>query len=302
MRRRSLLAGVLLLLPVMAAADDIYLKGGGKVSGRILSRTETSVEIDVGAGKVTLPMSAVLRIEERRSALHDYHDRASALRADDAKGWLELARWATKQGLGTQARQAYERVLRVDPSHPEANRAVGNVLLDGVWMTEEQSYLARGFVRFEGEWMLPQEREAILRERQGAAEAERRQLDAEVRARDAELRAMEAEARAREAEAAAAPPTGGIPLWWGWGSWGPWPVWPNPPIVVPPNPRPPGPRPPGPRPPGPRPKQSEAGASPQSASPPATASPPSAPTTAPPNRPTTKPLPKPGGKPGGKPG
>lgn len=293
MTRRLLLACAIAVLPGLAVADDIYLKGGGKVTGRILSRTDTSVEIDVGAGRVTLPMSAVLRIEERRSPLDDYYDRAGALRADDGKGWLELGRWATRQGLGTQARQAFERVLAIDPSSAEANRAVGHVLLDGVWVTEEQSYLARGFVNFDGEWMLPPEREGILRERQGAAEAQQRQLDAEVRAREAELRAQEAEARARDAEAAARQ-TSGIPVWWGWGSWGPWPIWPSPPSVLPqiyPDPRPPH------RPGGRPPNRTEV----QPPSQPEV-QPPTQPPSKPSSRPTTKPLPMPGARPGGKPG
>ena len=67
---------LILLLPAVSRADEVYLKGGGKVSGRIVARTATSVEVDVGAGKVTVPADRVERIEERRSPLDDYYDRA----------------------------------------------------------------------------------------------------------------------------------------------------------------------------------------------------------------------------------
>jgi len=67
MRRRIAWACLIALFPAIVHADDVLLKGGGKISGRILSRTATSVEVDVGAGTVTVPMTSVVRIEVRRS-------------------------------------------------------------------------------------------------------------------------------------------------------------------------------------------------------------------------------------------
>ena len=72
MRHCITLACVLALLPSPARADEVFLKGGGKLSGRILSRTESSVQVDVGAGIITVPMASVVRIEEKRSVLDDY--------------------------------------------------------------------------------------------------------------------------------------------------------------------------------------------------------------------------------------
>jgi hypothetical protein len=223
---------LVLLLPVASRADEVYLKGGGKVSGRVVERTATSVAVDVGAGTVTVPADRVERIEERRSPLDDYHDRAGRLAAADTAGWLALGRWASDQGLSTQAREAYSRVLATAPDDPEANRALGRVSVDGRWMTEEESYRARGYVELDGEWMTPVEREAILRSRAAEAEADRQKVESEARVKEAEARAREAEARAAEAEAEQAPE--GIPLWWGWG---PGPVlWPTQPVSGPSRP------------------------------------------------------------------
>jgi len=263
MRRCACLACLLALLPALLHADDVILKGGGKVSGRILSRTATSVEVDVGAGTVTIPMTSVVRIDVRRSVLDDYYERAGALSPDDLDGWLRLAKWASSQGLGTQARTAYERVLAVDAGNVEANQALGRVQLDGRWVTEEESYRARGYVQFEGEWMTPAEQEAILKQRAASDQAELARLDAEQRAQEAEARAAEAEARAREAESAV-PGNAGYPMYWG--GWGPGPaVWPSQPIAPPARPtqpiaRPPS-RPPS-RPPGRPPAESDCQGSP----------------------------------------
>jgi hypothetical protein len=232
MRRCFSCACLVALLTGVVHADDVLLKGGARISGRILSRTATTVEVDVGAGIVTIPMSSVERIDERRSPLVEYHERAAPLGDADSNGWLQLATWATGQGLGAQARTAYEKVVSVDPAHAEANQALGRVQLDGRWVTEEESYRARGYVRFEGEWTPAAERDAILGFR--AADAERvASLDAERRVREAEARAREAETRARHAEATV-PGNAGFLLWWG--GWGP-AVWPSPPPGAPPPPR-----------------------------------------------------------------
>jgi hypothetical protein len=241
--RSSILACVLLLVPVLVAADDVILKGGGKVSGRILSKTDTAVEVDIGAGVIKVPMTSVVRIDQKRSALDDYYERAQTLAASDAAGWLQLGRWASGQGLGTQARTAFENVIATDPGNVEANQALGRVLMDGRWVSEEESYRARGYVQFEGEWMTPGEQQEVLQRRTAEQQAEAARLDAERRAQEAEARAADAEARAREAEAAA-PGNAGYPMYWGsyWG-YGPT-VWPTRPIATPPRPTPPIARPP----------------------------------------------------------
>jgi hypothetical protein len=215
-------------LPLPALADEVFLKGGGQLSGRIVSRTATTIEVDVGAGLIGVPSSSVLRVVEGRSALHEYEDRARSIPAGDAEGWVALGDWASARALGTQARQAYQRALSAAPQHPRANEALGNVQVGGRWVSEEESYRARGYIQYEGEWITPAEHEAILRERAAEAEQERQRQEGESRVREAEAKAAEAEARARKAEAEAAEAqeaNEGLPLWYGWGA-GPvaWPT------------------------------------------------------------------------------
>ena len=218
-----LLLAILLGVPIGAVADVVFLRHGGKLEGRIVQRSETSVEVDIGAGTMTFPMSSVARIEEGRSALDEFDERAAALDPYDPDGWLALARWAARAGLGTQSTKAYRHVLGLDPNDPEANRALGRESVDGRWLTEEEAYRARGYVSFEGQWMTPGEQESIQRSR----EADR--AKAQTAARRAEAQAREAEAQAREAEAREQQWSYGVPLYWS--GWGPGPgVWPtNPP-------------------------------------------------------------------------
>jgi hypothetical protein len=209
-------------LPAAISADEVFLKGGGRLSGKITSRTATSVEVDVGAGKIAVPASTVLRIEEGRSPLHEYEDRAAQLAAGDVDGWVALGDWAKSRG---------HRALAASPLDARANAALGNVQVGGRWMSEEESYKVKGFVQFEGDWMTPGEQQALQRERAAEDARDREQLANESRVREAEARAQEAEARAREAEAQQS--SDGIPLWYAWGG-GPV-YWPSGPNVTPPS-------------------------------------------------------------------
>ena len=157
-------------------------------------------------------MSLVEKVVEGRSALEAYHERAEALEPGDVEGWAALARWAAERDLLTQSREAWQRALAADPSHSQANAALGRVEVDGTWMGQDEAYRARGYVSFEGRWVTPPEHEALVRERAAEEASERETREAGLRVREAEARAREAEARAREAESAAQPIDGGIPL------------------------------------------------------------------------------------------
>src|SRR5262249_45382262 len=219
------------VVPTLAAsADEIFLKSGGQLSGRIVSRNETTIEIDVGAGRGGVPAASVPRMEEGVSALQEYEARAGRIAPGDAAGWVALGDWASGQGLGAQAREAYHRALAASPDDPRANEALGNVRMDGGWVSEDDSYRARGYVQFEGDWITPAEHDAILREREAESARERERQEADTRVREAEARADEAEARARQADAEAQDSTDGVPLWYAWGG-GP-AVWPSRPVVT----------------------------------------------------------------------
>lgn len=208
--KRVIAVGVFLAGPA-AWADEVFLRGGGSIHGEVVERTAASVVMEVGPGRMTLPMNRVDRIIATTSTLSIYRERAARLAPGDVAGWLGLARWAEGRDLLTQAREAYEHVVALEPENAAANAALGRVRLSGRWVTAEESYRARGYVPFEGRWVTPEERSAVLAD--SAAEARARELTAEAgaRAREAEARARTAEADARRAEAEAQGSYSGIP-------------------------------------------------------------------------------------------
>ena len=223
---------VITLVAVPALGDDVYLRGGGQVTGQIIEQTNDSVTVDIGGGSLSVAMASVVRIERGTSPLQEYRSRADRIPAGDAEAWRELARWASGEMLSSQSAEAWRRVLAVFPDDDEANRALGRVRLDGTWVTEEESYIARGYVEFEGQWMTPREQQSILAERQAREEADRQANEQRIR----EIETEQAEQRRREeAELEASRrdnlPRLGDPVFWGWGpgpSYWPTPVQPVP--------------------------------------------------------------------------
>jgi hypothetical protein len=234
---------VLLLLPTLGGADEVHLTSGGVVSGVIVEQTDDAVVLETGPGRVTLQRSQISRVVEGPSLLESFQQRAAGVTPGDVEAVARLARWAEDHALATQARETWRRVLSLDPGHPDANAALGRVLLDGAWVDETDAYRARGYVRYGGRWVTPAEHEALVRREESEALAATDQREAELRVREAEARAREAEARAREAEARADDAEGsgeGIPYWWVLAGGGP-PFWPpgghpRPPLVVPEHP------------------------------------------------------------------
>ncbi len=243
-------ASLVFLLSAVAAADEVTLRGGGKVRGMIVESTPEAIVLETGPGRVTIPRSRVASVRESASDLATYYERAASLEPGDVGGWAALAHWAAERGLGTQSQEAYRRVADLDPGHPEANRALGLVEMGGRWVTEDEANRAKGLVPFEGDWVTPAEREAIQQERSADSAAVRTAREAEARAREADARAREAEARARAAESDAyrnQSGYGGIPLWpYVYGPVIVGPITSRPPTTMPPPPpttQPPRPKP-----------------------------------------------------------
>ncbi len=211
---------VILLAAGPALADDVYLRGGGQITGEIIARSEESVTVDIGGGTMTAKMSSVVRIEESTSPLQEYRMRAESTPADDAEAWRELAQWATAGALSSQAAEAYSQVVAILPDDQEANHALGRVQLDGRWVAEEDAYRAQGYIEFEGQWMTAGERQAILKHRQAREKEIRQENQAAIQAIEADQQAEKEREAAERKEAER-----NNSVQWGWGA-GPryWPV------------------------------------------------------------------------------
>ncbi len=185
---------LLLLLCASVSADEVRLKGGGKVVG-IATEKDGKVIVEVGIGKVAFPKDEVLSIKSGRTPLHEYRDRAAKIGRDATAGeHYELAVWAGERRLGLHERRHLKKTIELDPDHEGARRALGFQLYKGKWLTRGEIQREKGFVKFEGKWMTQAEVELIRRhrlnmeERRMALEEERAKREAEERERRMQMR------------------------------------------------------------------------------------------------------------------
>lgn len=184
-----------LLSASVLSADVVTLQNGATLEG-IVQREGKRVRVELEFGSITVEDREVSKIESRRSALELYRERAAALPEGDAAARLRLAVWCRQQGLDASAREQYEGIIALDPDNAEARGRLGYRRQDGVWMTEDEYWKARGYVWRNGAWLSPAE---FAAEREEARRAEEERARDEREAARQRERALEQElARARE--------------------------------------------------------------------------------------------------------
>lgn len=179
--QRSIAIAVLLTASVTPACADVVRLQGGRLVGEV-SDPETegdqSVTLTLPHGRVVLPERSVRRIDRESPAEAEHRRRAPTV-SDTADAQQAFGLWCRANGLATEARDCFRRVIDLDPDHAEARRMLGYEWIAGVWMTKEDKLVARGLVRWQGEFVTPQEVE-LLRRQKAAKESSlswRRRID-----------------------------------------------------------------------------------------------------------------------------
>jgi hypothetical protein len=200
-----------LALGLAARADVITLKNGQKREGRVVEESEDSVKLEIAVGTikgvVSISKSEIASIErgmsDNEKLMADYEKRKAALNDKDAGAWQELGDWCGRQkGMSSLGREAYQRAVQIDPNQTGARLALGYENVNGVWKTHDEAMAAKGFVQFEGKWMVPSEKSKIIEERQTAKSNENAvkvmtQAQAEAAAREQQQQAAAASASAK---------------------------------------------------------------------------------------------------------
>ena len=151
-------------------ADEVFLKNGGIVVGKVVEATATQVRVRTKLGIQTLPRRNVLRIEYKKTPAEIFAERLKTVDRKDAAALLELADWAKVNQLRKESMEAYRLVTLVDPNNRKAHEALGHVCFEGMWMSKKDAETARkardeaekrasGLVKYEGKWVTREEKE-----------------------------------------------------------------------------------------------------------------------------------------------
>lgn len=176
-RMLGLAASVFLLQTNALLADTVFKKGGGKVVGTILDEQTdgTTVTIKSQFGTLRIP-----RIEIERIDFSDHpappsaraYEEVAKEYSDSAEDQFKLALWCLEKNKRKEYQTHLERVLQSDPDHEEARRRLGYRRIGEEWLTREQIRERAGYVKHQGKFVLPQEKE----------QAQLAQVDQKIRA------------------------------------------------------------------------------------------------------------------------
>ncbi|MEZ6184369.1 MAG: DUF1570 domain-containing protein [Planctomycetota bacterium] len=184
MRRFVVFFAVLAVVatPLVALAKDvIYKVDGGKLKGDILRESRSSVTIRTLGGTVTVPRTEIAKVERDGDIFRAFDEKKAKLeKRPSAEGWFEFGTWCQQQGLYPEAIDAFHETLALDSDHDDARWELGYRRLAGRWVTTNEYFEAKGFVRYQGRWVTPAEKENL--------EAGLVEVDGQwVRAEDVEL-------------------------------------------------------------------------------------------------------------------
>jgi len=183
----AILLGVLPGAPLLG--DDVYLKNGRSFENVVAEVGDAQVRVHMPGGVVSLPRSAVDRVEKSDSSFAEYSRRKQELEsrargprplaAGIAADWLELARWARANSLPQAAREAALKAAEINPREAGLAgllRGFGYVYEESLdrWIPYDDAMRLHGMVQEGGTWVSREEHAARLmeqREQQAARAA-----------------------------------------------------------------------------------------------------------------------------------
>ena len=166
----GLFAVSLAAAPLAARGEVFLLRTGGRIEGELLNTERTAAEpyflrTPLGV-RLALAPSQVLRVVVKTDVEKQYEALLPAL-ASTAEAQWQMAQWCKEAGLLEQRKRHLASVIALEPDHEDARAALGYLHIGSRWMTQEEFFTGRGYVRSGGDWKLPQHVELEAADRQG---------------------------------------------------------------------------------------------------------------------------------------
>ena len=155
-------------------ADRLELVGGGHLSGELVNRNRSEDEpyiVRTEYGQISVNGDDIARVRVPRDEQKQY-ERILQKLPQTVNGHWRMAEWCKQQNLRAERRHHLQQVIQLDPDHEGARRALDYVRRDGEWVTRREVMHRRGYLRYKGQWRLPQDI-AILEDRDRRETAER---------------------------------------------------------------------------------------------------------------------------------
>jgi hypothetical protein len=167
MRKRRLIGVALAIAAALvtapAVAATVYMTDGTTVKGKLVYPDTKAVYVETPDGLKTLALDDVMQVDAEAPPRELYRKATESLALDDADGHLRLGLWAQRFGLSADARREFFLVIGIDPANETAREGLGHRKLGDKWLPYEEYMEAKGYVKFGGRWVKPEERARMQR-------------------------------------------------------------------------------------------------------------------------------------------
>ncbi len=205
MKQVTLTALIVALAATLAAADEIQLTNGRKITGHVSKKDANKVTVEVGAGTITLDAKDVTSINPGKTPLNEYEERSASVKDSTKTSDLwDLAMWAKSKGLSRYVAPLCVRIIAIDGDHAGARAELRHEKIKGSWLTFDQAQEAKGLIRLDDRWVTKVEVEMMERRRLEAKERADAVREERERRKDEDRQARQAAAEAYNAQANAA--------------------------------------------------------------------------------------------------
>jgi len=172
-----------------ASADFITLRSGGEIRGELQSEAKSIGLNSPGKARLGQPgdvvsirtLSGALvavgkadveSVVRRRMVLEEYETLRRAA-PDTLEAQWDLAEWCRQKSLPKERESHLRAVVAIDPENVAAHRGLGHTKdRQGHWASQDEVMTARGYVKYKGKYVLPQELE-LMQQDERISEAEK---------------------------------------------------------------------------------------------------------------------------------
>ena len=199
--RGGLIAFVVgLMIDQGAQADQIRLRGGGQIHGKLVADptdpNRWTLITPVGKTPIHYAKEQVIQVVAEKSGLDEYVD---LLKRDRpvAEEEYQLGAWCEEHGYQDLAENHYAAATRLDPRYAPAHEKLGHVFNGDRWLNAAEQREAQGLISYRGHWITTEEKERI--DEQAALEVENQSWNRRIKILSGAFLAGPA-SRTREAE------------------------------------------------------------------------------------------------------
>jgi hypothetical protein len=154
----------------LAQADVYVMKDGRRIEGTLVKEEQGVLTVQTGVGELKLSRSDIVEIVVKKTNAQDFDERMK--NAKTAEDFFQAGEFARTNKMKREAVKAWKNAIELDPDHVAARTALGFVRYKGQWLTYEErdakiqaeetvEMTARGLVRYQDRWVTPEDKQRL---------------------------------------------------------------------------------------------------------------------------------------------